>query len=77
MITLAERASIRNNSYISRGQKAFYALLAQASVLPGLAGGLSLVLGYGGGLYWMVVSIVVSFIAALLDTWVLLIEILR
>ncbi len=31
----------------------------------------------GGGLYWLVVAIVVSFVAALLDAWVLLIEIQR
>jgi hypothetical protein len=51
--------------------------LAQAAVLPLPAGGLSLLLGAGGGLYWLVPAIILGVVVAVLDAWVLLIEILR
>jgi hypothetical protein len=52
-------------------------LLAQSSTLPFVAGSLSLMLGHGGGLYWLVAGTLASFVAGLIDAWVLLIEILR
>ncbi len=39
--------------------------------------GASLMLQAGGGLYWLVPSVVLAFAAALVDAWVLLIEIVR
>jgi hypothetical protein len=51
--------------------------LAQAAVLPLLIVGVSLLLGAGGGLYWLVPGILLSVVVAVLDAWVLLIEILR
>jgi hypothetical protein len=49
-------------------------------VLPSLAfiaGGLSLIYGGGGGLYWVLAGTLLSFLAACLSAWVLLVEILR
>jgi hypothetical protein len=77
MITVSQRASYRHNPYMSPFQKIFHSILAQTSGIPPIIGGVSLVLGYGGGLYWLVAGILISFAAALLDAWVLLIEILR
>lgn len=51
--------------------------LGQASTLPVIVAALSLLADGGGGLYWLVAAVVVSYIAALVDAWVLLIEILR
>jgi hypothetical protein len=56
--------------------------LARAFTLvpPGLffvAGGLSLVAGGGGGLEWILAGTLASFVAAPLNAWVLLVEILR
>jgi hypothetical protein len=51
--------------------------LAQAAVLPLPVAGASLLLGAGGGLYWLVPGIIGCLVVALLDAWVLLIEILR
>jgi hypothetical protein len=51
--------------------------LAQAAVLPLPAAGGSLLVGAGGGLYWLVPGIVLCLVVAVLDAWVLLIEILR
>jgi hypothetical protein len=51
--------------------------LAQAAVLPLPVAGLSLLLGVGGGLYWLAPGIILGVVVAVLDSWVLLIEILR
>jgi hypothetical protein len=51
--------------------------LAQGAVLPLPVAGVSLLLGASGGLYWLVPGIVLSLMVAVLDAWVLLIEILR
>ena len=42
-----------------------------------LAGGLSLIWGGGGGLYWILGATILSFIVASVNSWVLLVEILR
>ena len=39
--------------------------------------GASLLAGTGGGLYWLVPAVLLAFAAALVDAWVLLIEIVR
>ena len=41
------------------------------------AAGLSLILGAGGGLYWLVPAMVLGFGGAVLNAWVLLVEIVR
>jgi hypothetical protein len=49
-------------------------------LFPALAfvgGGCSLVAGSGGGLYWILAGTVLTFVAASLNAWVLLVEILR
>jgi len=73
---LQYRASDRN-PYVSRGQKILLALLTQMATLPYVAAGVSLLMLRGGGLYWMLPGAVFSFTIALLDAWVLLIEIQR
>jgi hypothetical protein len=45
--------------------------------LPLMAGAISLLVGVGGGLYWFVPAVVLGFAGAVLNAWVLLIEILR
>jgi hypothetical protein len=52
-------------------------VLAQTAVLPLLVAGVSLLLGAGGGLYWLVPGVVFCLVIAVLDAWVLLIEIMR
>ena len=42
-----------------------------------VAGGCSLLAGSGGGLYWVLAATVLTFVAASLNAWVLLVEILR
>jgi hypothetical protein len=51
--------------------------LAQAAVFSMPIAGLSLLIGAGGGLYWLVPAVTLSVMVAVLDAWVLLIEIQR
>jgi modulator of FtsH protease len=49
-------------------------------LLPSIAfvvGGLSLIAGRGGGLYWVFAGILIVFVSASINAWVLLVEILR
>ena len=77
MITLMQRAHSRGNPYISRRQKLLHGTLTQMSALPLIVCGASLFCSRGGGLYWLVVAVIMSFASALFDAWVLLIEIQR
>jgi hypothetical protein len=52
-------------------------VMAQVAVLPFLVAGFSLLLRAGGGLYWLVPGVVLCLVVAVLNAWVLLIEILR
>jgi hypothetical protein len=52
-------------------------VMAQVAVLPFLVAGVSLLLRAGGGLYWLVPGVVLCLVVAVLNAWVLLIEILR
>jgi hypothetical protein len=48
--------------------------------LPGalfLAGGISLLAGGGGGLYWVFAGTVFAFAVSAINAWVLLVEVLR
>jgi len=49
----------------------------QVAAVPFAVAGASVLARAGGGLYWLAPAIVLSFFAALLDAWVLLIEIQR
>ena len=52
-------------------------VLCQLATLPIVAAGVG-VMGWGvDGLYWLVVGVVLSFFVAVLDAWVLLVEIHR
>lgn len=46
-------------------------------ILAILGGGVSLLAGGGGGIYWILVGTALVFIAASINAWVLLVEILR
>ena len=42
-----------------------------------IVGGVSLVAGAGGGLYWVMAAILFAFVSASINVWVLLVEIKR
>jgi hypothetical protein len=49
----------------------------QAATLPFVVAGVSLLLRAGGGLYWLVPGVVFSLVVAVINAWVLLIEVVR
>src|SRR6478752_6523193 len=49
----------------------------ELATLPFIVGGISLIAGAGGGLYWVQAGVIVSVAVGLLNAWVLLVEILR
>ncbi|MFY9745359.1 MAG: hypothetical protein WBD98_03240 [Acidobacteriaceae bacterium] len=65
------------NPYVSRRLQVFYMVLAQCSSLPAVVAAASLMVLRGGGLYWLVAGVVFSYFSAMLDAWVLLVEIQR
>ncbi|HEY5211114.1 MAG TPA: hypothetical protein VIJ42_16870 [Stellaceae bacterium] len=61
----------------TRRQYALRLILGQCATLPLIAGGVSLLAGSGGGLYWLAVAAFAAIIAGMIGAWVLLVEILR
>lgn len=51
--------------------------LPSAGILPLAVGAVSLIAGSGGGLYWLAAGFVITIFAAVVNAWILLIEILR
>lgn len=60
-----------------RGSLPIRIALAQGATLSLLVAATTLIAGTGGGIYWMVPAVIVSYVAALGNAWVLLVEILR
>ncbi|HTZ63570.1 MAG TPA: hypothetical protein VMB51_05655 [Solirubrobacteraceae bacterium] len=56
---------------------AFHIALLLPGTAPAVIGGISLLLGTGGGLYWIVAGVLGAIAAASVNAWVLLVEILR
>jgi modulator of FtsH protease len=55
----------------------FRLLVNQPANLGILVAGLSLEIGFSGGLYWLIPSIILAFTGAMANAWILLVEILR
>jgi len=52
-------------------------IIVYGASLPPIVAGVSLMAGWGGGLYWLVPGVVITLVGCVLNTWVLLVEILR
>lgn len=52
-------------------------LIAYGASLPITGAGVSLLAGTGGGLYWLVPGVVFALMGGIINSWVLLVEILR
>ena len=48
-----------------------------AATVPMVAAGISVLAGAGGGLYWLVAAVILGFTGAILNAWILLVEIVR
>jgi hypothetical protein len=72
-----ENASSQDNPFIARRMRWILLVLTQLSVIPTFLAGVSILMGFGGALYWLVAGTIFSFVAAMVDAWALLIEICR
>jgi hypothetical protein len=52
-------------------------VVTQAATLPVVVAGVSLLVGAGGGLYWLVPGVAFSLVVAVVNAWVLLVEVVR
>jgi hypothetical protein len=76
-VSWAMRRAGRNNPLLTGPRRVILAVLTQGSTVPAVAAGVSFLVGRGGGLEWMLVGVMFSYVAALIDAWVLLVEIHR
>jgi modulator of FtsH protease len=60
-----------------RGTFLFNALLLEAATIPWLIGGILVLSGASSGYYWLAGGVVLAFVKAVVDAWVLLVEINR
>jgi hypothetical protein len=74
---LEARDARRGHPGQSRAQFIGRRLIMQLATVPYIIAGLSVVLGAGGGLYWLVPAFLLSFFGAVASAWVLLVEIMR
>ena len=75
--TVLHHRAVKRNPFTSPMVRKFHVTVTQASALPMVVAAISLVVGRGGGLYWLVAGTIFSFLSALIDAWILLIEIQR
>src|SRR6266436_3060702 len=57
-------------------KKLLRAIVTAATTLPFVIGGMMLLFGFNGGLYWAAVSLLISLAAGVWNAWILLIEIM-
>src|ERR1700733_2918284 len=75
--TVLQLRGLRKRDYYTVGNQIFRIALYQIATLPVLLAGLSLRGHFAGGLNWLAAFVIFSLIVALLNAWVLLVEILR
>jgi modulator of FtsH protease len=75
--TWLEARAYRAHHYVKFGHLALRVVINQPSTLFIAISGLALILGISGGLYWLIPAILLSFVGAMLNAWILLVEILR
>jgi hypothetical protein len=77
LVTSAHVRLRAHRDRITTLQRSTRIALGQAATLPAIVAGATLLAEAGGGLYWLLVAFVLALVAALLNAWVLLIEIVR
>jgi modulator of FtsH protease len=77
LIALIIEVRSRKDIYGSVAMYYVRATFLAAALIPYLIGGWLLIAGGADGLYWVAAAIIISFIRAVTDAWVLLVEINR
>jgi hypothetical protein len=68
--------SMARGAFPRRGRLSRQAVILLGT-LPLVIGGVSIIAGVGGGLYWTAAGMLAAIAAGILNAWVLLVEILR
>jgi modulator of FtsH protease len=66
-----------SDGFAPKGSNAARITLGQLAIAPIAIAGITLLVGSGGGLYWIAPAVIFAYVSALANAWVLLIEILR
>lgn len=69
--------NVRKTQKEFRAKQIYNVSMGQAALLPYIAGGVTTILYGNVGIYWLVPAVVLSFVKAISDAWVLLVEINR
>ena len=77
MMIRLDRRMLRETEVQYRRAGSVNIALSQLATLPYLVGAIILLTGDANGLYWTVPAVIFSFVKAVLDAWVLLVEINR
>jgi modulator of FtsH protease len=72
-----EYVALRSHHFIRPGHIILRLAINQPANLAVFVSGLSLLLGFPGGLSWLAWGVVLSFGGAMINAWILLVEILR
>jgi len=75
--TRTEIHAVRARHYLKISHLLTRIFVNQPATFPVVVAGLSIALGFPGGLYWLVPAFLLSFAGAMINAWVLLVEILR
>jgi hypothetical protein len=75
--TSIEISALRKVSPQNRHSFIANLILLELGILPYVVGGILLMLDFGSGFYWIAAGVIVSFVKAVMDSWVLLVEINR
>ncbi len=77
LVAVFDTRSMRDAGAAYRWRAALRTAVSQAAAVPYLAAGGVMAAGADGGVYWLVPAIIFSFVIAMVDAWVLLVEINR
>ena len=69
--------SVRKSEAQYRRHFLLHSILFQVAVVPYMVGGILLVIGWSGAMYWVAAGVLLSVLMACLEAWVLLVEINR
>jgi modulator of FtsH protease len=76
-VTFHHLRGFKRRYYLSSGHAAFVIGLSQSALIPLMVSGALLIAHCQYALYWLALGILLSFVDALVNAWVLLVEILR
>jgi modulator of FtsH protease len=75
--TVIQFRTIKSRAYYRLSHEITRALLHQSATLPGLLSALALCGLFPGGIAWFAMGVIMAIIVAVMNAWVLLVEILR